>query len=363
MKITNLSQTETLKTNINYRLVLLFVFSLTVVFSLTASAAGNFPDLKTGDPTLGEWMLPEKIPHPADNKPTPARVELGKMLFFDPRVSGDGNMSCASCHNPMLGWSDGLPTARGFKSQVLGRATPTVVNSAFVEIFMWDGRKQSLEDQATGPMEAGVEMHTDFKKLFAFLRNNKGYVNAFEKAYPGKGINKDTLSKAIASFERTIISNTSPFDRWLKGDISAMSSQQVRGFQIFRDENKGNCAVCHSAPNFSDDGFHNVGLSSFNTAKADMGRFEQKPIRLMKGAFKTPTIRDISLSAPYFHDGSAKTLMDVVEHYEKGGVHNEFLSPNLKKLDLSQQDKKDLVAFMEALTSKQELVKLPVLPQ
>ncbi|MFW5444144.1 MAG: cytochrome-c peroxidase [Methylococcaceae bacterium] len=311
---------------------------------------------------LHKWLLPDTPPFPKDNEPTKARVELGKMLFFDPRISRDQNMSCATCHNPSLGWSDGLAKGRGFKSTMLGRASPSIVNTAYNTIQMWDGRKKDLEDQAMGPLEAGVEMNTNFETFFTWIRNNDGYVTAYEKAYPGLGITKETTAKAIASFERTVISNNSPFDQWIKGDSSAMTEQQVRGFNLFKDENKANCAVCHDAPNFTDNGMHNIGLASFGDKKPDLGRFDQKPLRLMKGAFKTPTLRDVALSAPYFHDGSARTLMQVVEHYAKGGFVKTNLSPNLKEITLTQQDKEDLVAFMQALTSEHVAITFPLLP-
>lgn len=322
----------------------------------------NNDEIKPGHPDLQTWLLPDTPPHPADNAPTPERVELGKMLFFDARLSGDGNMSCATCHSPLYGWSDGLPTAKGFKSKVLDRASPTVVNTAYNSIQMWDGRKKSLEDQAIGPMMANVEMNTDLPKLFAWLNTNEEYRAAFAKAYPGKPIDADTVTKAIASYERTIISNNSPFDQWVKGNANAMTAQQVRGFKVFLDKDKGNCAVCHSEPNFTDNGFHNIGLPSFGKENPDMGRYAQKPIKILKGAFKTPTLRDITLTAPYFHDGSAATLMDVIEHYAKGGVVKTNLSPDMKALDLTQQDKEDLVAFLHTLTSEHQVVALPKLP-
>ncbi len=318
-------------------------------------------DIKPGHPSLQAWILPA-TPQPADNKLTAEKVALGKMLFFDTRLSGDGNMSCATCHSPLYGWSDGLPTARGTKSKVLGRASPTVINTAFNSLQMWDGRKKSLEDQAMGPMEANVEMNMDLPALFAWLNSNAGYQAAFAKAFPGEAIDADTIKKAIASFERTIVSNNSPFDQWVKGDAKAMTTQQVNGLKIFLDKDKGNCAACHSEPNFVDNGFHNIGLASYGNENPDMGRFAEKPIKVLKGAFKTPTLRDISLSAPYFHDGSAATLMDVVEHYAKGGVVKTNLSRDIKELQLTKQDKQDLVAFLEALTSEHEPFVLPQVP-
>jgi len=309
-----------------------------------------------------QWLLPKAPPAPADNVPNAARVELGKMLFFDPRLSSERNLACASCHNPLFGWSDGLPTAKGFKSKVLGRASPTVINSGFNTLQMWDGRRPTLEDQAMGPMESMDEMAMDLTALFNWLNTSPGYKAAFAKAYPGEPVDKSTTSKAIASFERTLLSGDSPFDRWLRGDKKAMSAQQVRGFRLFADEKKGNCAACHSAPNFTDNGFHNIGLASYGQPNPDVGRFAIKPLPALKGAFKTPTLRDIALTAPYFHDGSAHTLMEVMEHYNQGGVTKTDLSPNIKALNLSRDEMQDIVAFMQALTTPPKPVTLPQLP-
>ncbi len=325
--------------------------------------AENFDQLNfvAGDKSLQYWLLPE-VQHPKNNQPSSARIELGKKLFFDTRLSGDGNMSCATCHSPLYGWSDGLPTAKGFKSEVLGRASPTVINTAYNGIQMWDGRKKSLEDQAMGPMLSNAEMNMDIPKLLEFLKVSKGYSQAFEKAYPGEPIDETTISKAIANFERTVVSRNSPFDRWVKGDKKAMTPQQVKGFKAFVDPNKGNCSTCHSAPNFTDNGFHNIGLASFGDKNADMGRYLERPLKLMKGAFKTPTLRDISLTAPYFHDGSASTLEEVVIHYEKGGIVKTNLSPNMKASNLTAEERAAIVAFMQALTTPPEPFTLPVLP-
>lgn len=346
-----------MKTGNRYFLVVVSLLAFTFGFNSQASEK-NY-SYKAGHPSLQEWLLPD-VPYPADNKPTSVRVELGKRLFFDPRLSGDGNMSCGTCHNPALGWSDGQQTARGVKSKVLGRATPTIINTAFNSIQMWDGRKKSLEDQAMGPMEATVEMNMDTAKLFKWLQSNQEYRGYFNEAYPGKEINADTVSKAIASFERTVVSINSPFDRWVKGDKMAMTSQQVRGFEVF--VGKGKCESCHSAPNFTDNGFHNVGLKSWGNKNPDMGRYAQRPLKLMKGAFKTPTLRDVSRTAPYFHDGSAETLAEVVNHYGKGGVVQSNLSPNMDGIDLTDQDEKDIVAFLRALSSPYKAVSIPPLP-
>jgi cytochrome c peroxidase len=332
----------------------------TLAFNATAEDSPYVA--KSGHASLKGWLLPATAPYPEDNKPNAARIELGKKLYFDPRLSGDGNMSCATCHHPSLGWSDGLPTGKGVKSMVLGRASPTIINTGYNTIQMWDGRKKSLEDQAMGPMEATVEMNMDTAKLFIWLNGNEGYKALFAKAYPGLGINADSVSKAIATYERTAaISNNSAFDRWVKGDAKAMTAQQVEGFKLFTG--KANCVTCHSAPNFTDNGFHNLGLASYGVAEPDMGRFSQKPVKSMRGAFKTPTLRDIDTSAPYMHDGSIKTLMESVEHYNKGGIVKQDISPELKELNLNQTEKEAIVAFMHALTSPFKAVSLPELPR
>jgi cytochrome c peroxidase len=336
--------------------ILAFIAALLTAGS---AAAGTEYVFQAGHASLQEFVLGD-MPHPADNPSNAARIALGKTLFFDPRMSGDGNMSCATCHNPALGWSDGLPTARGVKSEVLGRASPTVFNTGYNTIQMWDGRKKSLEHQAMGPMQANVEMNMDITKLFQWMGNSEGYKTLFAAAYPGEPINEASLSKAIASFERTIVSNNAPFDRWVKGDAAALTAQQVEGFKLFAG--KANCVACHSGANFTDNGFHNLGLASWGSNAPDLGRFGQKPVAAMKGAFKTPTVREVARTAPYFHDGSARTLMDVVEHYDRGGDVKTNLSPNLHPLGLRSEEKQALVAFMESLSSPFLAVTVPELP-
>lgn len=301
---------------------------------------------------LNEWILPDTA-LPPDNKPLdPRKVALGKMLFFDPRLSGNGTMSCGTCHNPALGWSDGLPTGRGHKGKVLERATPTIINVGFNKIFMWDGRAKSLEDQATGPIVNPNEMHNTVENMIKTLKGIPGYVKAFNEAFYGLGINVNRYRTALAQFQRSVVANNSPFDRWIQGDASAMTAQQVRGFELFRNPGKGNCMVCHRPPNFTDNGFHNIGLPSFGNKNPDLGRHGQVQVDMTRGAFKTPSLRNIAQTAPYFHDGSAKTLNDVIEHYITGGVVQTNLSPNMIKPNLTKQDKKDLIAFLEALTGE-----------
>lgn len=305
------------------------------------------------------WRRPERAPAPLDNQLSPLRAELGRALFFDPRLSAKGVMSCASCHNPALGWSDGRPTAVGHDMKVLGRATPTIVNAAFNSLQMWDGRKASLEDQALGPFESTDEQNLPLEELEKRVAGIPGYVSMFDRAYPGEPITRVTIAKAIASFERTILSEDSAFDRWRAGDENAMSSSAKRGFNIFNG--KAECALCHQGFNFTDNGFHNIGLKE-PEGVADLGRFAHRKVAVLKGAFKTPTLRDIALTAPYMHNGTYQTLEEVVEHYVRGGDVKENLDANMNPLNLTEQDKRDLVEFMRSLTSAPQLVVVPNLP-
>lgn len=330
------------------------------VFSAGVMAAEE--TFEAGHPSLQKWLIPD-VPHPEGNAPTSERIELGKKLFFDPRLSGAGNMSCASCHSPMFGWSDGLDTARGSGDQHLARASMTIVNTAFNEVYMWDGREETLESQAIGPMVASGEMNMEIGAAIRILESLPAYKELFEEAYPEHGVSTEALRKALATFERTVISDNSPFDQWVRGDKDALTKREINGFKVFVDPEKGNCATCHSAPNFTDNGFHNLGLKSQGGDHPDPGRYAIVPIKILKGAFKTPTLRDVDERPPYFHDGSAKTLMEVVEFYEKGGIAKDVASPEMKKLNLTQQEKEDLVAFMEALTSPKEDFVLPELPK
>ena len=304
-------------------------------------------------------LRPAAVPFPPDNEPNAARIELGRALFFDPRLSGSAMISCATCHNPALGWGDGQPTAVGDGAKRLGRATPTVLNTAYQPLQMWDGRKNSLEDQALGPIGAAAEMNMPLEKMTAGLVAIPGYKPMFDKAYPGEGISTATVAKAIASFERTVVSTESPFDRWRKGEDKAVSDDAKRGFAVFNG--KARCALCHQGFNLTDNGFHNIGLRSQGDAE-DEGRFVHRKVKVLKGAFKTPTLRDIELTAPYMHNGAYRSLEEVVEHYDRGGDDKSNLSPNIQPLGLTAQEKKDLVAFMKSLTGAPMVVEVPHLP-
>jgi cytochrome c peroxidase len=326
--------------------------------SLSLAATGAMAaGMKPGDEDTQKYLRPMTVPQPANNMMTPERIKLGKFLFFDPRLSGSNFISCATCHNPALGWSDAQPTAVGHGMDILGRSSPTILNTAYQRFQLWDGRAKTLEEQALGPIVAGGEMAQDMGSLIEELSAIPGYIKLFEAAYPGEGIQGVTIAKALAAFERTIVSTDAPFDRWLKGVDGAMSKSAIRGFGLFKG--KANCTACHDGFNFTDDGFHNVGLNDMK----DMGRYKIKPINILKGAFKTPTLRDIDLTAPYMHNGAYKTLKEVVEHYNGGGFENAgTLSPNMKPLKLSKKEKKDLVAFLKSLTGDPMEITIPQLP-
>ncbi len=328
----------------------------TILFALLA--IGLFAGAKH-EPQVQKsaFRFPDHIPVPRGNQITTARVELGKMLFFDPRLSGSGNISCASCHNPALGWSDGLSLAQGDGTAPLTRSTPTIINVAFEPLLMWDGRFRNLEDQVMSPIETAAEMHNSDELLVETLRDIPAYVRAFAKAYPGEELTPHSVAKAVSAFERTIISRNSPFDHWVDGNDKAISASAKRGFYLFTG--KANCVACHQGFNFTDDGFHNIGLSG-NT---DPGRYALLPIKILKGAFKTPTLRDVAYTAPYMHNGSYQTLEEVVDHYDRGGDDKENLDPNIKPLGLSEQEKVDLVQFMKSLTGHPVMLTLPRLPQ
>jgi cytochrome c peroxidase len=303
-----------------------------------------------------QYRRPDRIPYPADNPWSEAKARLGHVLFFDPRLSGSNSMSCASCHNPALGWEDGMPVGRGEAANRLGRATPTILNIAWAELLMWDGRKESLEEQALGPISADVEMNQALPELVAELSAIPGYRRLFQAAYGRDEITGEGIARALATFQRGVVSGTAPFDRWIAGDESAISDSAKRGFALFNG--KANCAACHSGWRFTDDGFHDIGLAS-----QDIGRAEHMPdIPVLRHAFKTPTLRNVAQRTPYMHDGSARSLRETVLHYDTGFVERPSLSPEMRRLGLSGQEVDDLVAFLRTLTSADAPVPMPTLP-
>ncbi len=297
---------------------------------------------------------------PADNPPTPAKIALGKMLYFDKRLSVDGTVACATCHAPRFGFTDGQPVSTGIKRQKGGRSAPTVINRLFSKEQFWDGRAADLEDQALGPIQNPIEMGNTLENVVATLKKTPGYVKAFEQAYGDPDISPKRIAQAIASFERTVLSGNSPFDRYEAGDKKALSASARRGMELFRG--KARCQVCHAGFNFTEEGYNNIGVG-MDKPKPDLGRDNVTKQEADRGAFKTPTLRHIHATAPYMHDGSLKTLMEVVEYYNKGGTPNPYLSKEIKPLNLTEQEKADLVAFLHALTGEESSTNVPLLPE
>ncbi len=292
-------------------------------------------------------LLP--IQWPKDNPYTPEKAELGRMLYFDTRLSADNSVSCATCHHPKFGFADGAAVSTGIKGQKGGRSAPTVLNRAYSLAQFWDGRAATLEEQAGGPMANAIEMGNTHEDVIAKLKGIPGYVAEFQKAFGTPEISMVNVTKAIATFERTVLSGNSPYDKYKAGDKKALTPDQLRGMDVYF--NKAKCDGCHEGINLTANSFHNVGVG-MDKAHPDAGRYEVTKNEADWGAFKTPTLREIANTAPYMHDGSLKTLEEVVEFYDKGGIKNKNLDEKIKPLNLTEQDKKDLVAFLKALSGE-----------
>lgn len=304
-----------------------------------------------------QYRRPATIPFPKENPYTPQKAALGKKLYFDTRLSVSMAQSCASCHSPGFGWGDGLAVGVGHGMEKLGRHSPTVVNAAWSTIYMWDGRLPTLEDQALGPIQSPGEMNMKLDKLMERLGAIPEYKPLFEAAFPGEGMKPKTLAQAIATYERTVVSDRAPFDAWIEGNEKAISEEAKRGFVLFNA--KAQCAACHEGWNFTNEGFQDIGLPS-----KDIGRGEYLPgVVKMQHAFKTPGLREISRRSPFMHDGSLATLEAVIEHYDHAGVDRPSRSDLMRPLALTVQEKADLVAFLKTLTSEQDPTAVPVLPR
>jgi cytochrome c peroxidase len=383
----------------------IFVLTLTVttLFVCTQSVAGNTEPKSVAKPpssTVAGQLnenpllgLPP-VPVPADNPQSPAKIALGEKLFHDQRFSIDGTVSCATCHSEKQAFTDGKQFSTGHHGLTGTRNAPTVVNAAFYKSQFWDGREPDLEGQSKqpfiNPVEGGLANH---EPILTVIRADPDYIKTFESVFgvAGERLTMDHVVKAIASFERSLVAGGSPFDRYyLNGENNAMTDAQVRGFNLFTGQ--GRCVSCHTIEQdhalFTDSQFHNIGIginaiqqdiprlaTAFLEAKAkggevdqivltdkkssELGRFAVTDRLAEMGAFKTPTLRNIELTAPYMHDGSLKTLKEVVIHYNNGGVTpagakvNDFLSGGIRPLNLIDGQIDDLVAFLKALTSPQ----------
>jgi len=298
---------------------------------------------------------------PADNPPTAETIALGRKLYYDPALSVDSTVACASCHHPDHGFSDGRQVSTGVQGKTGTRNSPTVFNSAYFATQFWDGRAPSLEVQAEGPVQNPVEMAHTLKGVEQRLMNDPEYRRLFKQAFGSDAITYDMVGKAIAAFERTVISGNSPFDRYYYGhDEKALSPAAIRGFKVFSSKDKGNCTACHVIGSdyalFTDNKFHNIGVGVQDVEGkqfADLGRYQVTKNDADRGAFKTPSLRNVALTAPYFHDGSLKTLKDVVDYYIGAGNSNPYLDKEIHALDfLTGQERADLLTFLDALTGE-----------
>ena len=344
--------------------------------ALLAQTLSMPPGARPASTVFSEDVI--KLVTPVDNPSSDAKISLGKKLFDDKRLSADNTVSCETCHDPNAGFTARTETGRGIRDQAGKRNTPTILNAMFHRTQFWDGRAPSLDEQAKMPILNPIEMGMkDGNEVVAKLGAVPEYAQAFQQVF-GRPINYDDLGRAIAAFERTVVSGDAPIDRFLRGDEKALSDSQRRGWSLFNG--KGRCISCHgynqTSPLFTDSRFHNLGIAAhkqdFNalaakasntntppeidrlaleTESSELGRFLVTRNRSDIGAFKTPGLRDVVLTSPYMHDGSLPTLWDVMDHYNKGGELNPFLDGGMQRLGLSENEIDDLVDLMGAFTS------------
>lgn len=345
-----------------FTLIMMFTSALALLGSggatpTNATAAENAKGPAASEVKSGEYTL--KLPFgldpsgaviPEDNPLTKEKIELGRLLFFDKRLSKDNTIACASCHMAQFAFTDGKPVSTGIKGQKGGRSAPASLNRLFSTAQFWDGRAATLEEQSVGPfinpIEHGFANHDE---MIAKMKKIPGYRKLFKEVF-GTDITIDGVGKAIASFQRTILSGNSPADRFdLGGDETAISPEAQKGLELFRG--KARCTRCHSGFNFTDEKFHNLGIG-WDTGTVDLGRYMVTKNPADIGAFKTPTLREIARSAPYMHDGRFKTLEEVVNFYNQGGVKNPHQDELIIPLELTDEEKRNLVAFLRTLNGE-----------
>jgi cytochrome c peroxidase len=317
-------------------------------------AHGLLPDRAA---SRDDYVRPTAIPFPDENSYSETKAGLGRMLFFDPILSGSRSRSCATCHNPSLSWGDGLARAIGEGQAAMALRSPTLLNVAWVPRLGWDGKFRDLESVAIGPITSPANMNLPEPVLIERLAAIPGYIRSFAAAFGEGPITRRNIEAALATYERPIVSGTAPFDRWVMGDEKAINRSAKRGFGIFTG--KGRCSECHSGWAFTDSSFHDIGTGQGD----DIGRGRLFPDSIkLRYAFKTPTLRDVARRAPYMHNGSLATLREVVALYDRGGVERPSRSVLIGPLALSEGEKTDLIAFLQTLNSAPQPVRPPVLP-
>ncbi len=310
--------------------------------------------------TLGAQYAGQRppVPVPEGNPQTADKVALGAQLYFDTRLSADNTISCATCHDPSAGWANHNATDTGIKGQVGNRNSGTILDAAYMKFQFWDGRAASLEEQALGPIHNPIEMGETLENAIRKLNAISGYRNQFRALF-GTDATEDGIAKAIAAFERTVVTGPAPYDRHLAGDTTALSAAALRGLAVF--SGKGRCMRCHSGSMLSDQSFHNLGVG-MNQEKPDVGREAVTKSPQDRGRFKTPSLRNVALTWPYLHDGSAQSLDAVLELYDRGGEPNANLDPLIRPLGLTDGEQADLKAFLEALTGTMPSIAKPSRP-
>jgi cytochrome c peroxidase len=329
--------------------IVLAVFSLQT--SDSGAAEGDRAARMTG------FQRPRDVPFPPDNPFSPEKADLGRMLFFDPLLSRSGTISCATCHHPRLAWGDGLPRAVGEARVPLPLRSPTMLGAAWLAAFGWDGKFPSLESVAFTPMTAAANMGRDEHEVLRDISQSEAYRTAFERVFPGEGVSRSSVERALATYERTIVPDIAPFDRWIAGDEGAIPEAAKRGFDLFTGP--AECSECHSSWRFTDDSFRDIGIGGDN----DPGRgrlFPNSP--RLRHAFKVPTLRDATKRAPYMHDGSQASLESVVAFYDRGGVARPSRDEHIHPLGLSAGERDDLIAFLQTLTGAQARDPSPIIP-
>jgi len=336
----------------------LFMIALGAVSILTAKESYSAKPHKLRAKDMPVQVVPPlglpSIPWPEDNPYTAEKGDLGRLLYFDPRLSGDNSVSCSTCHNIPCAFGDCRAIAIGIDQRKGTRHTPTILNAAYLKYLFWDGRARSLEEQGMGPIANPNEMAKNEDPHEAHLQCQErvaaieGYRVLFKKVFGTDEITMNEIAKAIATFERTVLSGNSPYDRYRAGDKTAMTAEQIRGYDLYK---KVGCVNCHGGYNFCDDRFMNIGIG-MDSPNPDTGRYGITNNDRDWGAFKPPTLRESEHTAPYMHDGSLKTLEEVIDYYDKGGIPNKNLHPLMRPLNLSSDDKAALVSFLKALSGE-----------
>ncbi len=306
---------------------------------------------------MAKFARPVGVPFPPDNPYSAEKAELGRMLFFDPLMSASGTISCATCHHPRLAWGDGLPRAVGEARSPLPLRSPTILGAAWLEGFGWDGKFPTLESVAFTPLSAAANMGRNEQELLRDIAENVAYRATFDRLFPGEGVSRATVERALATYQRTIVPAVAPFDRWIAGDEAAIPEAAKRGFDLFTG--RAECAECHATWRFTDDSFRDIGTGG----DRDLGRGRLFPnSKALQHAFKVPTLRDVAKRAPYMHDGSLPSLESVIALYDRGGVERPSRNEHVHPLGLSPQERDDLLAFLQTLTGDAARDPAPIIP-